>query len=71
MLEATNYQLQEAIELFFAAAPEAGFGPQGTHDGGAAPTTLTDLPPSDIEDDEAFARRLQKYVDSLLFALPY
>ena len=57
MLEATGFNLQEAVELFFAAGGDFGANPPA---GGAAaglPAELNGEP----EDDEALARRLQKY----------
>jgi hypothetical protein len=55
-LEATGYNLQEAIELFFAAGGDLGSGPPA-----AAPPAAANFM-EEPEDDEALARRLQKYV---------
>jgi UBA-like domain len=48
MLEATNYDLQSAIELFFAAGTDVGSGSAGPSIPAPAP------------DDEALARQLQE-----------
>lgn len=61
MLEATGYQLQDAVELFFAAGPDQVGNATTT----AAAGTNRGADPIPIEDDEALARRLA-YVIYLL-----
>jgi hypothetical protein len=56
MLEATGYSLEQAVELYFAAG-----GDVGVSTGPAAPS-LPAAFNAEPEDDEALARRLQKYV---------
>ena len=57
MLEATNFDLSAAIDLFFAAGDAAagGAGPGPGPAGDAAPAGT-----AGFEDDEALAQRLQK-----------
>jgi hypothetical protein len=59
MLQATNYELEEAVSLFYAAGME---GEEGTHAeaaaGGPSSARMPDL--QEDEDDEAIARRLQE-----------
>ena len=57
MLEATGFNLEEAIELFFAAGGDVGPGPSAGAAAPAFPAESNGQP----EDDEALARRLQKY----------
>lgn len=59
MLEATGFNLQEAIELFFAAGGDVG---AAVPPAGAAAAPLSAEFMDEPEDDEALARRLQKYV---------
>jgi len=63
MLEATGFNLQEAVELFFAAGGDVGAAAPATAPAAAA--AAAPLPADFMEepvDDEALARRLQKYV---------
>jgi UBA-like domain len=58
MLEATAFSLEEAIELFFAAGGDVGSGAPAAAAAAPLPTDFG----KEHEDDEALARRLQKYV---------